>query len=86
MELEFSPQIFEETGSIKFHDHLSKEAVMCPTRKDRQTDRHTRDTNTRFSLFCECAYKPKINIMGQIKKYYLILFSNICTVKCLLHV
>jgi len=51
VKLEFSPQIFEKSLHIKFHENLSSGSRVVPCG---QTDRHDK-ANSHFSKFCKHA-------------------------------
>jgi hypothetical protein len=64
MKLEISRECFKIYINITYHENPSGGGggggeTSCSTRTDGRTDRHDED-NSRFSKFCECAYKIQI--------------------------
>jgi hypothetical protein len=59
IKFEFPPQIFENYWNIKFHENLSSgNGIVSRVRRDGQTNKDD-EANSRFSQYCEHAYKKK---------------------------
>jgi hypothetical protein len=64
MTLEFSKHIFEKSSNIEFYDNPSSGSREVPCGR---TDRYD-PANSRFSQFCDSAYKQKLQEHYEFQK------------------